>query len=182
MAWVDRRGNRLPPRETLILALGGKCDECGAFNDLQVHHKVPLAAGGTNQFSNLAVLCRACHKKETAAFAKVGRLRVSDRTSSKLKPSTRTYRQSQPGDGIDEPYWFEATALFRFDDQAALAHLWRITAVNTHCKPQTIQKRHDQWCPLTNCPLRGKGVVSLIERQSKASGVTRSPSNSLTDC
>jgi hypothetical protein len=168
MAWVDGRRERLPPREILISALGGKCEVCGAVSDLQIHHRVPLAAGGTNQLSNLAVLCRVCHRKETAAFAKVGRLRGSDGRPLKMKDSlTQQHGRELPGENIGEPYWFEGTELFRFDDEAALAHLWRTTAVSTHWKADTIQKRHDQRCPLTNCPLRGRGVISLLERQSR---------------
>jgi hypothetical protein len=181
MAWVDRRGERLPPREILISALGGKCEECGAVGDLEIHHRVPLAAGGTNKLSNLALLCRNCHRKETAAFAKVGRLRSSDGQSSRVKYSVRPSELGLPGEDIGEPHWFEGTELFRFDDEAALAHLWRVTTVNIHWKPDTIQRRHDQRCPLSECPLRGKGVISLIEKKSRAFAGTRNTSNGLTD-
>jgi HNH endonuclease len=168
MAWVDGRGERLPPHKILISALGGKCEKCGAAYDLQIHHRVPLAAGGTNQLSNLAVLCRVCHGKETAAFAKLGHLRGSDWQPSRKRDSTRRRGRSLPGEDIGEPHWFEGTELFRFDDKAALAHLWRTTTVSPHWKLDTIQKRHDQRCPLADCPLRGKGVISLIERQSNS--------------
>lgn len=48
----------------------GKCEECGKTNDqlprgkkLQIHHKIPVFAGGTNKKENLKVLCDDCHKK-----------------------------------------------------------------------------------------------------------------------
>lgn len=32
----------------------------------EVHHRVPLAAGGTNAFENLQALCKPCHSRITA--------------------------------------------------------------------------------------------------------------------
>jgi len=40
------------------------CSECGSNNDLHVHHKIPLSKGGSNQISNLILLCASCHSKE----------------------------------------------------------------------------------------------------------------------
>ena len=170
MAWADNRGERLPPREILISALGGKCETCGAVTGLQIHHKIPLAGGGTNRLENLAVLCMSCHRKETTAFAKAGRLRSSDRAVPKRQVVLGRQRQILPGEDIGEPYWFEGSELLRFDDEAAMAHLWRVTVVNAQWKPDTIQKRHDRWCELADCPLRGKGVILLLERQSRIRG------------
>ena len=180
MAWSDRRGERLTPREILISALGGRCEKCGAAGDLQVHHRVPLAAGGTIRLNILAVLCRACHKEETTSIAKVGRLRGSDRTSPKSGRSKRGHGPVPSTEATEGHQWFEETELFRFDDEAALAHLWMVTAVNARWAPETIQRRHDRWCPITDCPLRGKGVISLIARQSKESAGARVRSNNLT--
>lgn len=36
----------------------------------QVDHIAPLAEGGTNELSNLRALCRACHGRVTAEFAR----------------------------------------------------------------------------------------------------------------
>ena len=38
------------------------CVRCGSRRQLQVHHRVPLASGGSNDLTNLELLCRACHK------------------------------------------------------------------------------------------------------------------------
>jgi hypothetical protein len=44
----------------------GRCELCGAageMRDLDVHHIVPISAGGTNGEYNLMTLCIACHRK-----------------------------------------------------------------------------------------------------------------------
>ena len=50
------------------------CEECqkhGRLVPVQVvHHKLPLNAGGTNDFTNLMSLCNACHN---AVHNKMGR-------------------------------------------------------------------------------------------------------------
>lgn len=40
-----------------------RCRRCGATTALEVHHRIPLAAGGTNAPENLIVLCHACHRQ-----------------------------------------------------------------------------------------------------------------------
>ena len=37
------------------------CQRCGRFIGLEVHHKIPLANGGTDELDNLIVLCSVCH-------------------------------------------------------------------------------------------------------------------------
>lgn len=43
--------------------LPNACQNCESDTDLHVHHIVPLALGGRNILSNLAVLCGVCHGK-----------------------------------------------------------------------------------------------------------------------
>lgn len=38
-----------------------RCTRCGCTSHLNVHHKVPLSRGGTNEKSNLIVLCPNHH-------------------------------------------------------------------------------------------------------------------------
>lgn len=38
------------------------CRNCGSSTNLVVHHVVPVEASGTNRLSNLATLCRVCHR------------------------------------------------------------------------------------------------------------------------
>ena len=55
------RGNKL--KERLAKTRGGQCEKCGHenYNILQVHHILPKASGGTNEKSNLMLLCPNCH-------------------------------------------------------------------------------------------------------------------------
>lgn len=40
------------------------CWNCGKVDtEFNVHHIVPLSKGGTNNFNNLSILCKECHKK-----------------------------------------------------------------------------------------------------------------------
>lgn len=41
---------------------GHRCTLCGATDNLEMHHKVPLSQGGTNHLNNLQTLCDPCHK------------------------------------------------------------------------------------------------------------------------
>lgn len=61
-------------RQEAIERTRGRCEDCwkkvAHFNGVrwvtkgyggEVHHKVPLADGGTNDASNLTLLCQSCH-------------------------------------------------------------------------------------------------------------------------
>ena len=41
--------------------LGKVCFNCGSSECIELHHIVPLEFGGTNNISNIAVLCHKCH-------------------------------------------------------------------------------------------------------------------------
>lgn len=41
--------------------LPNNCQNCGSIEYLDIHHIVPLASGGTNRVSNMAILCSNCH-------------------------------------------------------------------------------------------------------------------------
>jgi len=40
------------------------CVRCGSHSRLQVHHRVPLRDGGSNELTNLLLLCHRCHVQE----------------------------------------------------------------------------------------------------------------------
>lgn len=37
------------------------CARCGTFKGINLHHKIALGDGGTNDYENLIPLCRICH-------------------------------------------------------------------------------------------------------------------------
>lgn len=41
--------------------LGKVCYNCGSTEGIEMHHVVPLKLGGTNNLSNIVVLCHRCH-------------------------------------------------------------------------------------------------------------------------
>ena len=40
-----------------------RCVRCGSATNLEAHHMVPVAAGGTHEIENLVTLCRRCHQE-----------------------------------------------------------------------------------------------------------------------
>lgn len=52
------------------------CEKCGSKDGIEVHHKIPIAKGGTNTEDNLISLCYECHKNEhksnRSELAKIG--------------------------------------------------------------------------------------------------------------
>jgi len=53
-------------RRQVIEDHGGKCFACGSTDDPHVDHIVPRAKGGTNDPSNLQVLCGPCNMRKGA--------------------------------------------------------------------------------------------------------------------
>jgi len=51
-------------KEQVIHRDGQRCRSCGSGYQLHLHHLKPLSKGGSNQISNLVLLCEACHSKE----------------------------------------------------------------------------------------------------------------------
>jgi 5-methylcytosine-specific restriction endonuclease McrA len=68
--WQGRRkirsGSEWGEVRNVVRARDRVCVTCGATNDLVVHHRVPLAEGGTNDLANLALRCRRCHDEAHA--------------------------------------------------------------------------------------------------------------------
>ena len=38
------------------------CSTCGSTDNIELHHIIPIAAGGTNDYYNLIYLCHNCHR------------------------------------------------------------------------------------------------------------------------
>ena len=43
---------------------GWRCEQCGAANILEVHHRTDRSHGGGHSGGNLSVLCDTCHQNE----------------------------------------------------------------------------------------------------------------------
>lgn len=52
----------------------GACELCGSKRNLDVHHIIPVACGGTDDQDNLIVVCKHCHGALTpqSALTKTG--------------------------------------------------------------------------------------------------------------
>ena len=61
-------------KENLSKIRGGMCEECGNenYNILQVHHIIERCNGGTNEESNLELLCPNCHYTKHLGYSKYG--------------------------------------------------------------------------------------------------------------
>jgi len=58
-------------RELVLTYLGGRCIYCGATHRLEIHHTIPLYAGGKNEMGNVEPVCSSCHKKLHAQLIKI---------------------------------------------------------------------------------------------------------------
>ena len=56
-----KREKWLRIRSYILFRDGFRCQECGYYKHLEVHHIVPRSKGGTDEFSNLVTLCKECH-------------------------------------------------------------------------------------------------------------------------
>lgn len=45
----------------------GACRSCGATNDLQYDHLIPVSMGGANSVDNLQILCGPCNRRKGAS-------------------------------------------------------------------------------------------------------------------
>lgn len=58
------RGISSAKAERVFDRCGRKCVECGSEEELEIHHRVPVAEGGTHDEDNLETLCRSCHMEK----------------------------------------------------------------------------------------------------------------------
>lgn len=65
-------------RQKVFEKYGHKCVRCGSIEQIEVHHKIPLKDGGTNDIDNLIPICRSCHqnvhnRKFDASYHKISK-------------------------------------------------------------------------------------------------------------
>jgi HNH endonuclease len=48
---------------------GGRCVTCGAEEDLQFDHVIPVARGGGNAVANIQILCGSCNRQKSDGIA-----------------------------------------------------------------------------------------------------------------
>lgn len=51
-------------RAALLARDGNRCVRCGETDDLTIDHIVPIVHGGTDDYTNLRVLCRPCNSSK----------------------------------------------------------------------------------------------------------------------
>lgn len=73
-AWGRGVKRRVDARDVpaAVLALveerqgGRRCATCGATEQLELDHRIPLSRGGDNHWRNLQWLCRRCNRRKGA--------------------------------------------------------------------------------------------------------------------
>lgn len=68
---MNRHNKEYYDARKLMEGIPKVCVNCGATEDIDMHHIVPLSQGGGNHLGNIVYLCRRCHYK--AHDAKIGR-------------------------------------------------------------------------------------------------------------
>lgn len=57
------RSSEFNSNRRILLKQHKGCEKCGRTIDLEVHHKIPVIEGGTDELDNLQVLCSICHNE-----------------------------------------------------------------------------------------------------------------------
>ena len=55
-------------RDAVLRRDDHRCASCGAGRSLEVHHRVPVARGGSDRAANLVSLRHACHARTQAGY------------------------------------------------------------------------------------------------------------------
>lgn len=74
-------------------ALGCNCVNCGSDYEVQYHHIVPLALGGTNRITNIVPLCYSCHRASHHGQHMSHYKRHSENTG---RPQKISYEDAEP--------------------------------------------------------------------------------------
>jgi hypothetical protein len=80
------REQYLKLRSQILLRDGFRCQECGYYKHLEVHHIVPRSKGGTDDLKNLITLCQRCHGKKHG---------FKNRENRRAKHARRNHRKKE---------------------------------------------------------------------------------------
>jgi 5-methylcytosine-specific restriction endonuclease McrA len=85
MGW-SREGSDMGPRwsgvrQKVLRDSGGVCARCGEDGACEVDHVVSRRNGGSNEYSNLQALCRACHASKSSAEGNAAKARLKAKKS-----------------------------------------------------------------------------------------------------
>jgi hypothetical protein len=72
-------------RSHILLRDRFRCVECGFYKHLEVHHIVPKAKGGTDDYNNLETLCQRCHDKKHGICRHANKKRKHTRRNQRKK-------------------------------------------------------------------------------------------------
>jgi hypothetical protein len=148
-------------RGLLVQALGGKCDECGAKERLEIDHFIPLSKGGADTFDNVHLLCVNCHKEK---HMKESTPRVESKEKAK-KPKPTIDECGKVDMRRMQAYF--ASPVFQHDPKFTRfdrEHLWGVlvhTLGHTHI--EKLQARHDRNCKGSSCSLKNGGLVAFAK-------------------
>lgn len=80
-----RNNQTLLYRRLAIKCLGAKCIHCGATEDLEIHHVIPIKDGGTDEISNIRLLCHRCHLEAHGKSRILRELKRKEQKEKRLK-------------------------------------------------------------------------------------------------
>lgn len=72
-------------RSQILLRDQFRCQECGYFKHLEVHHIVPRSKGGSDDPNNLVTLCQRCHRKKHGFAPQVNKRRRHSKRNKRRK-------------------------------------------------------------------------------------------------
>src|SRR5690349_24619915 len=79
-----------PSRSVVLQRDNNRCTECGKSDiKLDIHHTIPVRAGGSHSLQNLRTLCRRCHKN----LEPVGKYDLKPSESHIIHVKTKTYNK-----------------------------------------------------------------------------------------
>lgn len=77
---------------------GYRCRRCGCGSNLSIDHVLPRALGGSNEESNLQVLCRSCNTQKGASAPGFNRMGLPERRAGTTGTTCRLLPEPAAGD------------------------------------------------------------------------------------